>query len=130
MPVNLTASILVVDDDPKQVEMIRTMLDRFGFENVDYTVDCCEAQELLRDVTYDLVISDLYMEPIGGLELLRMVAQTQRTTRFLLITGSVSASTVAMLVGANDYLTKPFTPKELEAKLSLILAPERRMAAG
>ena len=130
MSFELTAPILVVDDDARQVEMIRAMLDRFGFENVDYTVDCREAQELLQHATYELVISDLYMEPIGGLDLPRIVAETQRATRFLLITGSVSASTVAMLVGANDYLTKPFTPKALEAKLRSILAPQPRMAAA
>ena len=124
------SSILVVDDDPTMGDMVVKMLSRLGFENVDLANTMVQAESLIRNETYQLVISDLYLKPGGGLELLSAIrshAQNSETS-FLLMTGSVGGSVAATLCGANGYILKPFTHEQLKAKLERIGRPQIRVA--
>lgn len=126
MRVNYTAPILVVDDQSIMVDLTRRILSRLGFEEIDHESDGENALVRLRSRQYQLVICDMHMQPITGLQLLRSVRQdvTLRGTRFLLMTGSVEPATVkaARLAGADAYLLKPFTPEQLKGKVEGIFS--------
>ena len=116
------APILVVDDDPMMLNLVSRFLARRGFERIDTAQQIDIAQKMVCRRGYQLVISDLFVEPGGGLALLYTIRSLARlrTTRFLLMTGSVGASFAAMLVGADGFIMKPFTEAQLENKLELI----------
>jgi two-component system chemotaxis response regulator CheY len=122
MPFDLKRPILVVDDDPMMLDLVKRFLTRLGFGSVDVVGTVDAAETMVRRGSYQLVISDLFLEPGGGLELLRSMRSDERTkaVRFLLMTGSVGASVAAMLVGADGYIMKPFTEAELDKKLESI----------
>jgi two-component system, chemotaxis family, chemotaxis protein CheY len=73
------------------VELTRRLLARLGFENVDHTSNGYQALRMLREGKYKVVISDLHMDVMGGIQLLKAIrADDQlKTIRFLLMTGSV-----------------------------------------
>jgi CheY-like chemotaxis protein len=126
MRVDHTAPILVVDDQSLMVDVTRRILSRLGFEEIDHESDGENALVRLRSRQYQLVICDMHMQPITGLQLLRSVRQdvTLKGTRFLLMTGSVEPATVkaARLAGADAYLLKPFTPEQLKGKVEGIFS--------
>ncbi len=105
-----TASVLIVDDDPGIREMLRLRLRAEGYECE--TVPSGEEGILrLRRESFDLILSDLHLPGISGLEFLQAAAQARPATAFLLITGEqdVRTGVEAMKSGASDYMTKPFT---------------------
>jgi two-component system chemotaxis response regulator CheY len=118
---DLTLPVLVVDDQQIMVDLTRRILARLGFEHVDHTADGHQALAMLRDGKYKLVMSDLHMQAMGGIQLLRAVRADDQlqTIRFLLMTGSAGVPnvTAAKHAGADAYLLKPFTPEQLKAKL-------------
>jgi two-component system, chemotaxis family, chemotaxis protein CheY len=126
MRVDHTAPVLVVDDQPIMVDLTRRILSRLGFEQIDHEPDGEKALVRLRSRAYQLVICDMHMQPINGLQLLRSVRQDKSLsgTRFLLMTGSVEPSTVAAArqAGADAYLLKPFTPEQLKGKVEGIFS--------
>lgn len=72
---------------------------------------------------YDIVISDVMMPGLGGMELLRQVKESQPDTKVLLLTGLKTEDTVvnAFDLGADDFMTKPFNPKELVLRVKKLL---------
>ena len=122
MPFDMKRPILVVDDDPMMLDLVKRFLSRLGFGAIDVVGTIDAAETMVRRGSYQLVISDLFLEPGGGLELLRSMRSDERTkgVRFLLMTGSVGASVAAMLVGADGYIMKPFTETDLKQKLDSI----------
>jgi CheY-like chemotaxis protein len=129
MRVDYTAPVLVVDDPTVMVDLTRRVLSRLGFEQIDHEPDGEKALIRLRSREYQLVISDMHMQPVTGLQLLRSVRQDRSLNRirFLLMTGSVEPWTVmaAKLAGADAYLLKPFTPEQLKGKVKQIFARYR-----
>jgi len=129
MRVDHTAPVLVVDDQAIMVDLTRRILSRLGFEQIDQELDAEKALFKLRSREYQLVICDMHMQPITGLQLLRSVRQDKSLegTRFLLMTGSVEPSTVmaAKQAGADAYLLKPFTPEQLKGKVEEIFSRYR-----
>jgi two-component system, chemotaxis family, chemotaxis protein CheY len=134
MRVDHTAPILVVDDQSIMVDLTRRILSRLGFEQIDYESDGNKALARLRSRDYQLVICDMHMQPVTGLQLLRSVRQDKALngTRFLLMTGSVEPSTVsaARQAGADAYLLKPFTPEQLKGKVVEIFSRYVRPTDG
>jgi two-component system, chemotaxis family, chemotaxis protein CheY len=126
MPVDYAAPVLVIDDEQVMIDLTRRVLGSIGFEQVDHALDGENALSLLRQRKYQLVISDLRMKPVSGLQILRTVRQDPdlRKTPFLLMTASLESDAVkaAKLAGADAYLLKPFTPRQLRAKLNEIFA--------
>ena len=106
--------ILLVDDEPSILSVLSTLLKGQGFETHP-ALGGEKAMELLRSETYDLMITDIRMEPVGGLELLNHARATYPTMAVMVITayGSVETAVEAMKNGAFDYVTKPFKVDEL-----------------
>ena len=106
--------ILVVDDEQGLCAGVQEALRREGYV-VDATTDSAAALKLGRDRLYNLVISDLKMPGISGLELMQQVRAQHQDTLFILMTayGTVETAVQAMKQGAYDYLPKPLDMKRL-----------------
>ncbi|TLM68915.1 MAG: sigma-54-dependent Fis family transcriptional regulator [Deltaproteobacteria bacterium] len=117
--------ILIVDDEESLREFLSIMLHREGYQ-VDTAVDGLQAAAHLRDHTYDLVISDIKMPRMGGLELLRHIKERAPETVVLMVTAfsTTEEAVEAMKQGAYDYITKPFQNEEI--RLIVKNALERR----
>jgi two-component system response regulator PilR (NtrC family) len=111
---NSKASILLVDDEPDIIEILEIVLRDEGLE-VCRASSAKAALELLRRNSFDIVISDIRMPDMSGVELLKQAKQLAPDTMFILITAYASTDTAieALQHGAYDYLTKPFKMEEL-----------------
>ena len=108
--------ILVVDDEQGLCAGVQEALRREGYV-VDATTDPLAALKLTQERLYNLVISDIKMPGLSGLELLTQVREQSRDTLFILMTafGTVESAVEAMKQGAYDYLPKPIDMKRLRA---------------
>jgi DNA-binding NtrC family response regulator len=110
----ITQKILVVDDEQTVCDSIKKILSRRGY-TVDNTLDPENAVEKLKETSYDLVITDLMMPKMDGMELLKIIKDYYPELEVIVITGyaSIDSAVQATKLGATDYLPKPFTPEEL-----------------
>ena len=121
--------ILVVDDERSMREMLEIFLGREGYE----VQGCSSAGEALSALSgpdpFDLLISDINMPGLTGLDLLRTIRQEGKDIPVVMITayGSPDSAVEAMKLGAADYITKPFRIEEIKARISA--AVERRKLA-
>ena len=116
--------ILVVDDEPSMRDMLRIVLRRDGYDVVTARSGA-EAIELLRgNTTVDLLLSDIRMPDVGGVDVLRVAKEQNPDIVAFMMTAYASTETAveAMRLGAVDYLAKPFEPGEL----ALVIARARR----
>ena len=106
--------ILIVDDEPSIRMVLRAHLNRSGYE-VTAAENGAEAISLLRNENYHLVVSDLKMPVVGGMEVLSHCIDTYPGLPVILITalGTVDSAVEAIKNGAQDYVTKPFDSDEL-----------------
>jgi two-component system chemotaxis response regulator CheY len=116
--------VLVIDDHALTRDLLASILRKFGFD-VDLAADGTEALLKLEERRYALVISDLNMEPIDGLQIVHSVRKQEeyRETPFLLMTASMATDKVlaAKRAGVDAYILKPFTPQALIAKIQAAL---------
>ncbi|MEN6527097.1 MAG: sigma-54 dependent transcriptional regulator [Candidatus Polarisedimenticolia bacterium] len=105
---------LVVDDAADTVEVLRRNLQKAGF-TVHAAGSVAEATRLLAERPVDIVVTDLKMPGASGLDLVRHVRENCKGTEVLMVTGypSVESAVQALKLGADDYLSKPFTAAEL-----------------
>jgi DNA-binding NtrC family response regulator len=108
--------ILIVDDERGLCAGVQEALRREGYQ-VDAAHDSAAALELTRKHLYNLVLSDVKMPGLSGLDLLKAARERQRDVQFILMTayGTVESAVEAMKSGAYDYLTKPLDMKRLRA---------------
>lgn len=106
--------ILVVDDAADTVEMIQRKLTMKGFKVLTAS-NVSDAIVFLENNTVDLVLTDYKMPKISGLELIRHIRDHYKSTKVIMITGypTIEGAVEAVKVGAEEYLTKPFTDQEL-----------------
>jgi two-component system chemotaxis response regulator CheY len=106
--------------------LLRDMLARVGFRIIEDAEDGASALAKLRHRSFTLIISDWYMEPMSGIELLREVKRLRSpgSNRFILITADRSwgNQTTARSDGADGYLVKPFTIETLTSKIEAVLS--------
>jgi two-component system, NtrC family, response regulator PilR len=109
-------TILIVDDEPNIIEILEIVLQDEGM-TVLKSASVREALVVLREQRVDLVISDIKMPDLSGVELLRQAKQIAPETVFIMITAFASTETAieALQHGAYDYITKPFRMEELRA---------------
>jgi DNA-binding NtrC family response regulator len=114
--------ILVVDDEPLMREFISETLRRRKYE-VKVATDGTDALNALDNWTADLVISDIKMPKMNGMELLDKLTKTYPATDVIMITayGTVDDAVKAIKKGAYDYIQKPFTAEELAIKVNKVL---------
>jgi two-component system KDP operon response regulator KdpE len=132
------AHILVVDDEPQITRVLRTTLNAQGYE-IRVANDGETALEIAKDFTPDLVITDLMMPHMNGIELCRQIRRTSQVPILVLsVRGEERSKVQALDSGADDYITKPFSTGELLARVRAALrrapqnAPEQktRIEAG
>lgn len=106
--------ILVVDDEESIRASLSILLKRNGY-GVGEARDGAAALRMLDESCYDLVITDLNMPGLGGLDLLKHVRKEHRDTEVIILTayGSIQSAVEAIKTGGYDYLTKPIEPKEI-----------------
>ncbi len=125
MAVDMTMSILVVDDYKTMIRIVRNLLKQLGFDNVEDAADGAEALAKMRQAQYGLVISDWNMEPMTGYELLKEVRKDAKlkATPFIMVTAESKTENViaAMKAGVNNYIVKPFNASTLKTKISSVL---------
>ena len=116
-----TGTILVVDDEPKIRSLVRTYLEREGYQVFD-TGTGTDAVDIARRLQPDLVVLDLGLPDLPGEEVLRLVRRTADMPVVMLTARASEGDRVAGLkLGADDYVTKPFSPRELVARVEAVL---------
>ena len=115
------SNILVVDDEPQITRVLKTTLSSQGY-GVRTASDGDEAVQLMRDWSPDLIITDLRMPNMSGLDLCRHVRTKSRVPIIVLsVKGEERAKVEALDAGADDYVTKPFGVNELLARVRAAL---------
>lgn len=109
-------AVLVIDDEAIACRRLKAALEKTGYE-----VDTCEsgaaALERMRGRAYDVVVTDVRMGDVDGIEVLDAVQRLHPKTKTILITGyaTVELAREALAKGAYDFVAKPFQPKDLRA---------------
>jgi len=121
----MSARILVVDDEEIVIRSCLRILEGNGYE-IDVAHDGHDALRKVESNTYDVMILDIMMPNLGGMEVLRRIKETHPDIDVIMITGlsQIDTAVQAMKLGAFDYISKPFEPDEL--KLVVQRARERR----
>jgi two-component system phosphate regulon response regulator PhoB len=116
--------ILVVDDEPDVLELVQYNLTKAGFQ-VRTVSDGAEAVKQVREAPPDLIVLDLMMPEIDGIEVCKLIRADPRTSGILILMLTARASemdrVLGLEVGADDYLTKPFSPRELVIRIRNLL---------
>ncbi|MED5374462.1 MAG: response regulator transcription factor [Myxococcota bacterium] len=121
----MSAEILVVDDDPKLREVVRYTLAREGY-GVHEAGDGAQAWEMLQNLTPDLIVLDVLMPEMDGLELCRRIRQDSRVPILFLSSKDEELDKVLGLeLGGDDYMAKPFSPRELASRVKAVLRRTR-----
>ena len=115
-------SILVIDDEPAIRDMLQIALDAAGFKVV-LAEDAKQAYAIIIDTPPDLILLDWMMPGTSGIELLRRLRRDEINVPVIMLTAKVEeASKIAGLdSGADDYIAKPFSPRELVSRVKAIL---------
>ncbi len=112
-------SVMVLDDEPIVGKRLKPALEKSGFE-----VECyehpAEALKRLGEKKFDIIVTDLRMEGMDGIQILEHVMENCEHTRVILITGyaTVEVAREALVKGAFDFISKPFKPKDLRAVIN------------
>lgn len=114
--------ILVVDDEPNIREVVELYLRREGYE-VEVTGDGGAALEMIDRKPPDLIVLDLMLPVIGGMQLTRVLREGHYDIPIIMLTakGDEADRISGLELGADDYVTKPFSPKELVARVKAVL---------
>jgi len=125
-PVTEKEHILVVDDAPDTLELIERNLTANKYR-VFTAPGVAEATRILERTPVDLVITDLKMPKVSGMDLVRHIHENFRDTEVMMITGypTVEGAVTAMKAGTQEYLTKPFTDAELLSAVERVLEAQR-----
>jgi len=121
-------TILVVEDEPKILRIVCDYLDRAGFRSVE-AVDGRAALQLAQRDRPDLVVLDLGLPDMDGLDVIRRLRERSRVPVVVLTArGEESDRLVGLELGADDYVVKPFSPKEVVARVRAVLRRTERAA--
>src|SRR5437870_5612707 len=123
-PGDVRQKILVVDDEPEAVELVEFNLKQAGF-SVLTAADGAEALTKARNTPPDLVVLDLMLPEINGLEVCKMLRRDPVTSNLPVIMLTAKAAEIDRVLGlefgADDYITKPFSPRELVLRIQKLL---------
>ncbi len=121
MALDLTMSVLIVDDYSTMVKINRTLLRQLGFRNIDEASNGADAYKMIEERHYGLVLSDWNMMPMTGYDLLTRVRENPKVSQipFIMITAEAKTEQViaAKRAGVNNYIVKPFNVQTLKKKL-------------
>ena len=120
--------VLVVDDNRDLAETLIDFLEAVGFE-VDYAANGSEGHRLALENSYDAIVLDGSLPRLDGLDVCRRLrAESRKSTPIIFVTArdTVDDKVAGLAAGADDFMTKPFAPKELEARLRALIRRDRR----
>ena len=111
-----TSRILIIDDELSICQNCIKILSKLACE-VEYALSGFDALKMMDEKPFDVVVTDLKMDSLGGMEVLRRTKEAYPETMVIVMTGyaSISSAVEVMKMGALDYLPKPFTPQEFRA---------------
>jgi two-component system KDP operon response regulator KdpE len=113
--------VLVVDDEPRMIGFIRMNLELEGFQVIEAT-DGIRALEAIRTQLPDIVLLDVMMPNLDGFETLRMLREFSNLPVIMLTAkGEEDDKVKGLELGADDYITKPFGPRELSSRIRAVL---------
>jgi two-component system alkaline phosphatase synthesis response regulator PhoP len=122
--VRLASSILIVDDEPSICELLAFNLSKAGYSTLEAD-NGSRALELVKTAKPDLIILDLMLPGIDGLEVCRILKGQQPTAGIPIIMVTAKSDEVDKIIGlelgADDYMTKPFSPREVVARVKAVL---------
>jgi len=117
--------VLVVDDSPAIRELVAVFLTDEGYR-VETASDAADALVMFEEVSPDVALIDITMPGMNGIQLVERLRQTSATpVIFLTAMGGTSSVVAGLDLGADDYITKPFHPDELAARVRAVLRRER-----
>ncbi|MDQ0255054.1 two-component system alkaline phosphatase synthesis response regulator PhoP [Evansella vedderi] len=118
----MSYKLLIVDDEDSIVTLLQFNLEQGGFQ-VSTAMDGKTALEKAMDASYDLIILDLMLPEMDGLEVCKQLRQNKVMTPILMLTAKDDEfdKVLGLELGADDYLTKPFSPREVVARVRAIL---------
>ncbi len=116
------SKILLMEDETNVAKGLQMVLGEAGYE-VDWAQTGQLALEMFRRKSYDLILADLLLPDIDGMEVIKEVRRQWPETRVIVITGysTVASAVDALKLGAADYLQKPFTEDEIKAAIAAVL---------
>ncbi len=121
----MNPTILIIDDDARLNQLLKDFLKDFGFEVVTATRPT-KGLKKLKQVAPDLVILDIMLPEMDGFEVCKTVRQISNVPIIMLTArGEVTDRVVGLELGADDYLAKPFEPRELVARIQSVLRRTR-----
>ena len=123
---NLDMKILVVDDFPTMRRIIKNLLKQLGFQHMLEAEDGLNALNLMKEETFDFVVTDWNMPKMTGIELLRNIRSDDnfKVIPVLMVTAEADKENIleAIQAGVNNYIVKPFTADTLKDKIEKIFA--------
>ena len=120
--INIMTKILVVDDEPAISTLLKYNLEQNGYQ-VTIATDGQSAYELIGEQTFDAILLDLMLPVMDGMTVLKNLRQDKISTPVLLVTakGDEFDRVFGLELGADDYITKPFSLREVLARLKAVL---------
>jgi CheY-like chemotaxis protein len=128
--------VIVVDDNMHMRALLRGLLQSLGIHDVVETSDGGQAFAIMRDFKPDIVLTDLSMQPVDGIEFTRMVRTRKDSPNpyipIIMVTGHTERSRVeaARDAGVNEFIVKPITAKNLTARITTIVERPRPFVRG
>lgn len=124
-------SILIADDDKEIVDLVKLYLQNEGY-TIHYAYDGAQVWETVQKEQLDLVVLDIMMPKMDGLEVCRLMRQEGITTPILMLSAKAEDNDkiMGLLTGADDYMVKPFNPLELSVRVKAILRRVQLMKQG
>jgi len=125
----MTARVLVVEDDVTMAEVLKAYLTRAGYQ-VEWSGNGAEAAQLWQRISPDVVILDIMLPGLSGLELLRRRRRTGDHACVIMLSarGEESDRLMGLETGADDYVVKPFSPREVVLRVEALLRRTERLA--
>ena len=122
----MASTVLIVEDDPHTVEVVQLYLRRDGHQVIS-AADGLEGLRLAREAHPDLVVLDLMLPGMDGIEICRLLREESEVPIVMLTARVEEEDRLAGLdLGADDYVTKPFSPRELAARIRAVLRRSAR----
>ena len=124
-------SVLLVDDDRFMLTLVKTVLQSLGFKKITDATNAADAFKTMKETPADLIITDWEMEPLDGLDLIRMVRQAadspNQTVPIILLSAYTDARRVmeARDAGVNEVVAKPVSATALDRRIASILTRPR-----
>ncbi len=125
------AKVLIIEDDASILLPLEDNLKLEGYE-VSSAADGRQGLTMAQEGHYDLIILDIMLPKLNGLDVCRQLRQAKNTTPILMLTAKSQEidKVLGLELGADDYMTKPFSPRELLARLKAILRRTRQIQEG